>query len=107
MSFMTNRQPFKQKKRELVATLYMKQGHICPLCKHTMAPELDKWTLWVQKKVGKDGKRYKRKDIDLNIDHVIPVSEGGSNDLDNLALTHWRCNDLKRNLLVYKEAPRR
>ena len=31
-----------------------------------------------------------------SIDHVIPVSKGGTNDLDNLVLACHRCNARKR-----------
>jgi hypothetical protein len=32
-----------------------------------------------------------------SLDHVIPVSEGGTNDLWNLRLTHLVCNMARRN----------
>lgn len=32
-----------------------------------------------------------------SLDHVIPVSEGGTNDVWNLRLTHLRCNLSRRN----------
>ena len=31
-----------------------------------------------------------------SIDHIKPKSHGGSDDLKNLALTHWRCNYVRR-----------
>ena len=30
------------------------------------------------------------------LDHIVPCFEGGSNRLDNLRLTHLRCNTLRR-----------
>jgi len=32
-----------------------------------------------------------------SIDHVIPLSKGGTNDLANLRLSHWGCNYSKRD----------
>ncbi len=34
---------------------------------------------------------------DVHIDHIQPVSRGGSNDLDNLQVTHSVCNKRKGN----------
>lgn len=36
-----------------------------------------------------------------SVDHIVPVSHGGSHDLDNLQLSHWSCNHKKRNRLDY------
>lgn len=32
-----------------------------------------------------------------SIDHVVPRSQGGTNDLANLRLTHWVCNNRRNN----------
>lgn len=32
-----------------------------------------------------------------SIDHVVPVSQGGTDDLANLRLTHWACNNKRGN----------
>lgn len=29
------------------------------------------------------------------IDHIIPVSKGGTNDESNLQTAHWSCNSIK------------
>lgn len=34
------------------------------------------------------------------IDHVVPLSRGGLDELDNLKLAHWTCNLAKSNKLV-------
>ena len=38
-------------------------------------------------------------EYDSTIDHIIPISRGGTNDMDNLRLIHYECNQLKGNLL--------
>lgn len=46
-----------------------------------------------------DGQRYdgvgKIPDWYPTLDHVVPRSKGGSNDIENLQLAHWICNVLK------------
>lgn len=37
---------------------------------------------------------------DASIDHVIPVSRGGGNGLENLRWSHGRCNRVKTDLTV-------
>jgi 5-methylcytosine-specific restriction endonuclease McrA len=32
---------------------------------------------------------------DCNVDHVVPVSKGGTDDMENLQLTHHWCNSRK------------
>jgi len=34
---------------------------------------------------------------DFNIDHIVPLSDGGSNSLDNLRAVHVSCNNFKAN----------
>lgn len=34
-----------------------------------------------------------------SVDHVVPVSAGGSNRYDNLRATHWHCNEQKADSL--------
>lgn len=58
--------------------------------------ERDRW------RCGICGKRVNRKlrhpdPLCPSLDHVIPVSEGGTNDVWNLRLTHLRCNLSRRN----------
>ena len=31
----------------------------------------------------------------LTVDHVIPLSKGGSDELENLRPAHWICNNRK------------
>lgn len=65
----------KRKNTKMLRTLRMNlfaKNNICSLCKKEI--------------------------IDLeesSIDHIIPLSKGGSNEHSNLALAHVKCNNLK------------
>ena len=40
--------------------------------------------------------------MSCQVDHIIPVSRGGAPyDIDNLQLTHARCNRIKGNMMQY------
>lgn len=43
------------------------------------------------------GKRLSKKTA--NVDHIVPVSRGGTDDLENLQLAHPRCNRIKGDSL--------
>lgn len=45
--------------------------------------------------------------VDLECDHVVPVSRGGSNDMDNLATACRSCNRSKKDLLLEEWRPER
>lgn len=34
------------------------------------------------------------------VDHIVPLSKGGSDELENLQLAHWICNNQKSNKVV-------
>lgn len=38
-------------------------------------------------------------DDEFSIDHIIPISRGGNNSIDNLRPVHRRCNTIKDNML--------
>lgn len=42
---------------------------------------------------------HRIKDRDLTVDHIVPLSRGGTNELNNLRLVHSSCNQIKGNLL--------
>lgn len=94
------------RKTDLVAQLYHLQEPICPLCKRSLLPEINLWIAWKERK-SINGQRVRRKDANINIDHIVPVAEGGTNDIHNLALTHRRCNDIKGKVIFDYERPKR
>ena len=51
--------------------IYERDGGICYLCGE-----------WVS-------------DETYTIDHTIPISQGGEDTYDNVAVAHWRCNSSK------------
>ncbi len=56
--------------------IYARDQGVCYLC--------DRWVDW----------------DDFELDHVTPISRGGSNAATNLAVSHHRCNQLKGARLV-------
>lgn len=37
------------------------------------------------------------------LDHIIPLSKGGTHTYDNVAACHWRCNMVKGNKLTLSD----
>lgn len=35
---------------------------------------------------------------DITIDHYLPLSKGGVDEIENLRLAHWECNHLKNDM---------
>jgi 5-methylcytosine-specific restriction endonuclease McrA len=46
-----------------------------------------------------------RGEFSPSIDHILPTSCGGSNDITNLQLTHQGCNILKRDRIGFTRPP--
>lgn len=61
-------------RRKIRHDLYDEQGGRCAIC----GRNLGGWVL-----------------PHANLDHIIPLVQGGANTVDNLQLTHPRCNRLK------------
>jgi len=66
----TDRITFSKQTRQMVMSKY---NCTCPICGKTI------------------------RDDELSIDHIVPLSRGGSNDLTNLRPTHQICNRMKNN----------
>lgn len=102
----TNARKFGVPKYVLIGKLYEIQGHTCPICKQSILTEMQMWIAWKTKQKWA-GRKLRRKDVNLNIDHIEAVGNGGTNDMDNLALTHTRCNTLKDNITLAYDRPKR
>jgi 5-methylcytosine-specific restriction endonuclease McrA len=68
----------------LVAYLRERDGDRCALCRKIMCFESS---------TGPRGESAKG----ATVDHIVPRSLGGSDDLVNLQLAHWSCNRAKGN----------
>lgn len=64
-----------KRKRWIRNHLIVKDGNICQLCKKPFESMKD-----------------------VTIDHIIPVSKGGDDELDNLQLAHQPCNQDKNDM---------
>lgn len=87
-----------------ITELYNKQNKLCKLCGLSLENEYGQLTRWLEQVKYNNTHpenpvkiRPKRTKIDIDIDHVIPKSKNGSNDLDNLSVTHIHCNKSKGN----------
>lgn len=67
--------------------IYTKSNFKCVYCKR----EFKKPLLWDGKKAIHDGIMF------LEIDHIIPISKGGSDKLDNKQSLCQKCNNIKSN----------
>lgn len=68
-------QPRYDKRKPLrKVELERRGGLICPLCGDPIAPS------------------------DKSVDHIVPLSKGGANELNNLQLTHKVCNNVKSDI---------
>lgn len=68
----------------LVRHIQQRDGNKCQICKRAIKFDLP------------SGPRGHASGLGVSIDHVIPRSLNGSDELSNLRLTHWKCNWLRR-----------
>lgn len=68
----------------LIGYLRERDGDACQICRRKTI----RWN--VRSGPGGD-------DRGPSIDHVVPRSQGGEDDLANLRLSHWGCNRARRN----------
>lgn len=95
-------------KRDIFVQLKNRDGLICGICGESLVKEWDKYQLWLS--VPRN-KLIKRSACDLTIDHKLPKSLVRKlpdwkytkgwwyEDLDNLQLAHYTCNNKKGNSL--------
>ncbi len=92
------------RKIDLIKELYNKQDTLCLICGISLEREykqLEHWNktvIWNNKHPqNKIPIIPKRKNINIDIDHIHPKSKGGSNEIENLSVTHIHCNNKKGN----------
>lgn len=77
-----------------ITRLISERGNQCRLCSGEVDPSdyrIDEYGNYIA------GPMYP------SIDHIKPVSLGGTHTLDNVQLAHHRCNTLKRDKVIYAE----
>ena len=89
--------PKPLKKLAKVEKFYLKQNGICPLCNLSMKEDFYELETWILNRLRKIPATKKRTRINLNFDHIIPLSKGGKDKLSNKQLTHAKCNSKKGN----------
>jgi len=65
----------KEEKEKLIERLLEQQNHRCFICEEPLDPNIH----------------------EIDIDHVIPLSQGGKDNENNLAITHRSCNRSKQD----------
>lgn len=94
------RKSFKATIRERL----MKHTKVCGLCGENIEKEIWKMNCFIdyQRRRGRGedlGKiKYRRKAINMSIDHKTPKSKGGTWEMANLHLVHKHCNNRKSDL---------
>lgn len=58
--------------------------------------ERDNWTCWICE-IKVDPELPSTNRMGGTIDHVVPISKGGTDEWDNLKLAHWICNVKRGN----------
>ena len=98
----------ERRRPSLVKALRERDGDICLFCDNPLdgEPSADTVAYWLDKGVALDGQKcwgcgetMPHESGQLHIDHIIPLSEGGTNDPDNLCLLHKCCNLSKQNFM--------
>lgn len=79
----TGQYPGAEWRKQLLAYLVERDGDECAICGRNVDLTL---------KSGTQGSRQ-----GPSIDHLVPRSQGGTDDLSNLRLAHWGCNQQRGN----------
>ena len=80
--------PYQVPESKRLSDLWTRQAGLCALCDKPMLRnrfEAPHGKVWAKQRA--------------TLDHIVPVSKGGRDDLDNLQLAHARCNKIKGNAL--------
>jgi 5-methylcytosine-specific restriction endonuclease McrA len=104
MAYKRNKMPGKRRKK-LVSQLIERDGLLCAYC-GTQLTDIFQFDYAVRARYGRDASVTYAKGDELitipytvskppHIDHIIPVSRGGKNNLENLVLSCQSCNSKK------------
>lgn len=66
--------------------IYERDGYECQICGEATDPSADPWSDWYP-----------------SLDHIVPRSQGGSDDDDNLRTAHRWCNAVRGDLSYYTD----
>ena len=78
----------KSKRRATLFTLAQKYGWVCWYCNLPLKP--------INRGFGsRNNGTLEVRDVSTHLDHIVPKSCGGTNDIDNLALACEMCNHAK------------
>jgi 5-methylcytosine-specific restriction endonuclease McrA len=70
------RKRYGRNRRWVKRQLLRQYGAVCALCEHRIVNMKD-----------------------VTLDHIVPLSKGGVDELDNICLAHENCNQAKRDMM--------
>lgn len=89
----------KEKKVKRIDVLIKVLPHVCPLCGGDISEEVKKYVAFRDEleflknnKLKLNKPMTRRNKININVDHIVPRSLGGTSCWENLQLTHSDCN---------------
>lgn len=81
-------------RRALAEQVLATFGPICHLCKGSISKPMGYKT--------DPDTQYNPDPDSLSLDHLVPRSKGGTDEVGNLRPSHWRCNIARGNRPVYQ-----
>lgn len=93
------RLPKPLRKLEKIKRFFYQQDGKCALCGVDLTPEMHEYEEWIAAHLNRISPQKRRGKINMNIDHIVPLSKGGKDKKSNKQLVHAHCNSLKGNNL--------
>lgn len=93
------KKPKSLRKLSKAKRYYIRQSGVCPLCGKSLCKEFSEFVEWIFCHLNHIKTQKRRKSININYDHIVPISKGGKDGNSNKQLTHAECNSLKGNNL--------
>lgn len=90
----------RQSKHSLKLEVWERDNFTCIYCGRNMRDLYNLWRSTIDGTQSKKKIRIKRKHVMLSVDHVIPVSKGGTWDKKNLVTSCSKCNNDKGDKLI-------